>query len=211
MISAEEKAKETKEIKNPKRKNSSAALNAALIAVMTAITAICSYITIPVGPVPFTLQTFAVFCAAGMLGAKRGTLSVIVYLLLGLIGAPVFSSFKSGPAVLFGPTGGYLIGFIFLSLIAGIVIDKFGSKWYIMMTGMTIGLAVDYFLGTAWFIIQQNGAVTVSEAFEKCVLLFIISDLVKMAAAIVISIQVRKRVKFLNVDGRRAIRTAEGE
>ena len=83
-----------------------------LIAVFVAIITVCSFIQISVGPVPFTLQTFGVFVTAGILGTKRGTLAVIVYILLGIIGVPVFCG-AGGPGVIVGTTGGYITGFIF--------------------------------------------------------------------------------------------------
>ena len=86
-----------------------------LIAVFVAIITVCSFIQISVGPVPFTLQTFGVFVTAGILGTKRGTLAVIVYILLGIIGVPVFCG-AGGPGVIVGTTGGYITGFIFTIL-----------------------------------------------------------------------------------------------
>ena len=86
--------------------------NIAIMALFVALLAICSWISLPIGPVPFTLQTFAVFVVGGLLGFKRGTVTVIVYILLGLVGVPVFSGFKGGVGVIVGPTGGYILGFI---------------------------------------------------------------------------------------------------
>ena len=88
-----------------------------LIAMFAAIMAVCSWITIPIGEIGITLQTFAVFCALGILGGRNGFFSVIVFILLGAIGLPVFSGFKGGIGALTGPTGGYILGFIFMALI----------------------------------------------------------------------------------------------
>ena len=85
------------------------------MAVCAALIAVCSWISIPAA-VPFTLQTFAVFCVLGLLGGKRGTVSILVYILLGAIGLPVFSGFNGGIGALLGTTGGYIIGFIFVGL-----------------------------------------------------------------------------------------------
>lgn len=92
-------------------------LDLAYIALMVALMAICAWITLPIGPVPFTMQTFAVFAALGLLGGRRGTLAVVVYLLLGAVGLPVFSGFNSGLSALLGPTGGYLVGFLVSALL----------------------------------------------------------------------------------------------
>ena len=88
----------------------------AYIAICTSLICISAWITIP-GTVPFTLQTFAIFFTLGLLGAKRGMLSILIYILIGMIGLPVFSSFNSGLGVIAGPTGGYIIGFIFSSFV----------------------------------------------------------------------------------------------
>ena len=81
--------------------------------VSAAIIALCAWITVPVGAIPVTLQTLAVCLIAGLFGAKRGTAAVLVYILIGAVGVPVFSGFKGGIGVLAGATGGYIIGFIF--------------------------------------------------------------------------------------------------
>ena len=86
------------------------------IGLFAALIAVCSQIQIP-GPVPFTLQTFAVFLAAGLLGGKRGSIAVLIYILLGAIGLPVFAGFKGGIGALLGTTGGYILGFILSMLV----------------------------------------------------------------------------------------------
>ncbi len=88
----------------------SAAKDLAVVGLGTAIVTVCAWISIPIGTVPFTLQTFAVAAVGGLLGWKRGSLSVLAYLLLGLVGVPVFAGFKAGLAALMGPTGGYILG-----------------------------------------------------------------------------------------------------
>ena len=90
------------------------------IAVFAVLIAICSWISIPT-TVPFTLQTFAVFLAVGVLGGKRGSLSVLIYILLGAVGIPVFAGFSGGFGVLLGQTGGYIVGFLFSALLMYIV------------------------------------------------------------------------------------------
>ena len=101
-----------------------------LIALMTAVTCVLGPLSIPLpfSPVPISLTNFAIFLAIFVLGMKSGTISFIIYLLLGAVGVPVFSSFRGGFQVLAGPTGGYLIGFIFLALIMGFALDHFDRK-----------------------------------------------------------------------------------
>ena len=115
-----------------------------LIALMTAVTCVLGPLSIPLpfSPVPISLTNFAIFLAIFVLGMKSGTISFIIYLLLGAVGVPVFSSFRGGLQVLAGPTGGYLIGFIFLALIMGFALDHFDRKLVPTIIGMIIGMAV---------------------------------------------------------------------
>ncbi len=164
------------------------------IALFAALIAVCAWISIP-SAVPFTLQTFAVCLTAGILGMKRGTLAIVVYLLIGLIGVPVFAGFKGGIAVLFGTTGGYLIGFLFTVLLVGFVSDKFGRKIPVMAVAMIIGVAVCYVFGTAWFMFlytKNTGAVGLGTVLSWCVIPFIIPDLIKIAVAAVLASRLGK-------------------
>jgi len=117
-----------------------------LIALMTAVTCVLGPLSIPLpfSPVPISLTNFAIFLAIFVLGMKNGTISFIIYLLLGAVGVPVFSSFRGGLQVLAGPTGGYLIGFIFLALIMGFALDHFDRKLVPTIIGMIIGMVVCY-------------------------------------------------------------------
>ena len=101
----------------------------AVTALMTAVTCILAPLSIPIGPVPISLTNFAIYLSLYLLDWKKGTISYILYLLLGLVGLPVFSGFTGGIGKLAGPTGGYIIGFIPMAIIAGIVIDKFSQRW----------------------------------------------------------------------------------
>lgn len=160
-----------------------------IMALCVALMAICSWISIPIN-VPFTLQMFALFTTIGLLGTYRSTLVVVTYLLLGAIGVPVFAGFHAGFGALLGNTGGYLISYIFVALITGIIIDKFGKSIPVMAIAMVIGLIICYVFGTAWFIYfytQNTGSIGVLTALGWCVFPFIIPDLVKIALAIVLS------------------------
>ena len=167
------------------------------IAVCVAIMAVCSVITIPLpGGVPVTLQTFAVFLCVGLLGTMRATVAVTVYILLGMIGVPIFSGFGSGVGVILGPTGRYIIGFIFSSIISGSLIKVFGEKPYAVFLAMIIGLLVCYFTGTLWFVGVKSTFTWqgIVYAFTACVLPFIIPDLAKIALAILISNRMKKYI-----------------
>ena len=166
------------------------------IAVFAVIMAICSWISIPAA-VPFTLQTFGVFIAAGVLGGKRGTLSVLVFILLGAVGIPVFANFSGGIGVLAGPTGGYIIGFLFSALVMWAMEKLPGKKSIMQIVSMVVGLVVCYAFGTAWFMVvygKANGPVGLVTALGWCVFPFIIPDFIKIALAYVLSRKLRKYV-----------------
>ena len=128
----------------------------AVIGVMAAVICILAPFSIPIGVVPISFTNLAVYIALYALGMKKGTISYLIYLLIGLVGVPVFSGFTSGPQKLFGPTGGYLIGFIGMALSSGIIIDKFANKWYLCFLGMVLGTTVCYVLGTVWLAFQAG-------------------------------------------------------
>lgn len=164
----------------------------AIIALMTAITCILGPLSLPIGPVPISLTNLAIYFTVILLGWKRGTVSYLIYLLIGLVGVPVFSSFSAGPAKLFGPTGGYLIGFIFLAIISGWFIEKFPGKRIMYFIGMVLGTAVCYALGTAWLAYEAK--MDMMAALWAGVIPFIPGDLVKMALAILIAPKIRAQV-----------------
>ncbi len=166
------------------------------IAVCAALMAICSWIQIPM-TVPFTLQTFAIFLTIGILGGKLGTIAVAVYILLGAVGVPVFAGFSGGFGVILGPTGGYIIGFIFSALVMWLIEKLFGRKLPVLGVAMVLGLIVCYAFGTAWFMVvyaQQGNAVNLATALGWCVIPFIIPDVVKIALALTLSKILRKVV-----------------
>ena len=167
-------------------------------ALMAVIIAVCSWISIPT-TVPFTLQTFGVFMAVGLLGGKKGTISVLVYILLGAVGVPVFAGFSSGIGVLFGTTGGYIVGFVLSGLVYWAMTAAFGEKLPIMIIAMVLGLLVCYAFGTAWFMIvyaKNTAPIGLMTALGWCVFPFIIPDCIKIALAVVLTKQLKKYVKF---------------
>lgn len=166
----------------------------AYIGIFAVVIAICSWISIPAA-VPFTLQTFAVFLSVVVLGGRRGTLSVVVYILIGAIGVPVFSGFNGGLGALMNTTGGYIIGFFFTALIMWAVEGLAGRKLWAQAVSMVLGLAVCYVVGTVWFVFVYSrtiGAVGMMTVLGWCVIPFIIPDLVKIALALMLGNTLRK-------------------
>lgn len=168
------------------------------ISLCAALMAICSWISVPL-TVPVTLQTFAVFTSAGLLGLKRGTFAVLVYILLGAVGLPVFSGFTGGFGILFGSAGGYIIGFIFSALVVGLITKYFGKKMPVLVISMIAGLLVCYLFGTLWFMFvyaRNTGTVGLSTVLSWCVIPFIIPDAIKIALAAIIVNRVSHYVKY---------------
>jgi len=179
------------------KKKAFSTLDIVYIGVFTALIAICSWISIPT-TVPFTLQTFAVFLAVGLLGGRNGTLSVIVYILLGAIGLPVFAGFSGGFGIILGSTGGYIIGFILSALIMWAFEKFLGNKAWVSILSMILGLIACYALGTIWFMKvygSSNEPVGLMTTLSWCVIPFIIPDVVKIVLAFVLSNRLRRFVK----------------
>ena len=175
-------------------RHTSAAYDVVYAALFAVLIAICSWISIP-ATVPFTLQTLGVFLTVSVLGGRRGTLSVLVYILLGAIGLPVFSGFTGGIGILLGNTGGYIIGFLFSALTMWLISHLAGSGRIVQAVSMLAGLLVCYAFGTAWFMIvytRGNGPVSLAVVLGWCVIPFIIPDLIKIAVALLIGSRIRK-------------------
>ncbi len=166
------------------------------VAVFAALIAVCAWISIPT-TVPFTLQTFGVFVSVGLLGGRRGSLAVLVYLLLGAVGAPVYAGFTGGFGPLMGSTGGYILGFLLCALTMWAVETALGKSLWALGLGMVLGLVVCYAFGTAWFMVvytQASGPVGLWTVLGWCVIPFIGPDLVKIALALALSARLRRHV-----------------
>lgn len=167
------------------------------IGAFVAIIAICSWIIIPL-TVPFTLQTLGVFAAVGILGGKRGTLTVLSYIILGAIGVPVFSGFSAGIGVILGTTGGYLAGFLLSALLMWGIEKLFGSSKIVLAVSMIAGLLVCYTVGTMWFMLvyaRNSGAVGLGTVLGWCVIPFVIPDLIKIAVALILTNRLKRFVQ----------------
>jgi biotin transport system substrate-specific component len=161
--------------------------------VFGAVTAAGAYMMIPVPPVPITLQTFFLYVAAALLGGRLGALSQVVYLLIGIIGLPVFAGGKAGMGVLLGPTGGYLLGFVAGAYVIGRLVEmrrEPGPAWFALAMGA--GTVVIYLLGVIQLILiarfSMNQAITVG------VLPFLIGDALKIGVAVLITMKLRSRL-----------------
>ena len=155
-----------------------------LCALFAALLALCAWLSLPLGDIAITLQTFGVLLALGLLGGKYGTLAIGIYLLLGAVGLPVFSGFRGGLGALLGPTGGYLTGFLFTGLVYWLITALAGqrARWIAMVAG----LAVCYTFGCAWFyglFLQQGNPVSFGAVIAKCVLPYLLPDGLKLVAA----------------------------
>lgn len=167
--------------------------NLVLAAIMAALTAICSQIQIPLPMVPINLALFAVHLCGALLGAKWGALSMVVYALLGAIGVPVFAGFGSGPAVLFGKTGGYILGYILCALLVGLLSRRIGFTMKSLCISMVIGVAVCYAFGTIWFMVITG--MNLMTSLTYCVVPFLPGDVIKIVLAALLALRLQKPLK----------------
>ena len=187
-------------------KNRSFTYDLVLISISAALITVCSWISIPLGPLPFTLQTMGILAVMLTCGGRRGTISIVIYLAMGFCGVPVFAGFKGGVSALIGPTGGFLVGFVIAALVYWLL-ERLIFKRLMTSTVRTMIFgainsivfeAVMYIVGVIWFMtvyLAQTGPVGLSTVMGWCVIPFIIPDIVKMIVAIVIGERARKLVK----------------
>ncbi len=160
-----------------------------LCGLFAAILAVSAWLTVP-GEVPFTLQTFGVFATLGLLGGKRGTAAIGLYLVLGAVGLPVFSGFRGGFGVLLGTTGGYIFGFLLSGLLYWVLTVLLGNKGWVRLLAMVLGLLLCYAAGTGWFLLiylQKTGPISLGVVLAKCVVPFLLPDAVKLTLAWLLS------------------------
>jgi biotin transport system substrate-specific component len=162
-------------------------------ALFAALLCISAPWAVPVGAVPVTLATFAVYLAGATLGWKKGVLAVLVYLLLGTAGLPVFSGFTGGAQKLASVTGGFLIGYLPCAFLTGLLPDRFPGRRWIYPAGMVLGTAALYALGTAWFMLQTHSPA--AAALMTCVVPFLPGDAAKIAAASLLAPALRKYLR----------------
>lgn len=172
------------------------ALLAAVICVLGPLS-----INIPISPVPISFTLIGIYLATFVLDKFKATIAVVLYILIGLVGAPVFSNFSGGPSKLAGPTGGYIIGFIFTAFICGLFIDrKYDNKVkavILYVVGMILGLVVCYAFGTIWFSISLEK--TIAESLALAVIPYLPADAAKIAFAVIIGPQIRRALIKANL------------
>ena len=175
----------------------SKAYDLVLIALFAALMALCAWVTVPYA-VPFTMQTFGVFLALLLLGGKRGTICMAVYLLLGAVGVPVFSGFRGGVSALVGSTGGYLVGFIVSALLMWALTGFARRNRWTLAVALAVSLLACYAFGTVWFVVvsvRAGKAMTFGTALSFCVLPYILPDAAKIWLAYFLSKRLKRFVK----------------
>ena len=163
-----------------------------MTAVMAAVICVLSPMAIPIGPVPVTLVNLAMYLALYLLGERWGVLSCLVYVLIGAAGIPVFAGFTGGLGRLLGPTGGYIVGYLWMALVAGLFIARCRSR-VLQFFGMVLGTALCYGLGTLWYCVSMQAGV--GAALALCVIPFIPGDLVKIGVAMMVGPMLRDRLE----------------
>ncbi|CVI73093.1 Biotin transporter BioY [Clostridiales bacterium CHKCI001] len=155
-----------------------------LSAVFAALCAVCSQIAIPLPMVPINLALFAVHLSGAVLGSRYGTLSMLIYFILGIVGVPVFQGLNAGPGVLLGPTGGYITGYLAAAAVSGFTTSHFGHRFSILCISMGIGTILCYTIGTIWFIIITKTGVV--QSLSICIIPFLPGDIVKILLAAIL-------------------------
>lgn len=156
--------------------------NMTLCGLFVALIAICAWLSIPLGSIAITLQTFAVFLCLGLLGGKLGSVTILVYLLLGLVGVPVFSGFRGGATALMGATGGYIFGFLAAGLIYWLF-THFRSAPGLQLFAMFLGLLICYAIGSAWFCLVYLPGTGLGAVLLTCVAPYLLPDICKLLLA----------------------------
>lgn len=165
-------------------------------AVMAALIVVCAWIAfpLPVSQVPISLATFAVMMSGLLLGWKWGGIAVLVYILLGAVGVPVFAKFQSGFGVLLGPTGGYIVGYLACALLSGLPLKRLQKTYIGRVALLLLGTAACYALGTAWFMHVTNR--TLGESLGLCVLPFLPGDAAKILLSAGLAPLMRKAIQM---------------
>jgi len=172
-----------------------------LCALFAALTAVCTFINIPLPftPIPINLATLSVFLAGGLLGAKYGALSQLIYIMIGSLGLPIFSNYQGGLGVLVGPTGGFLVGYVIAAFIIGLIMNPIiksndASRLYVIkiVLACLAGMTTYFTTGTLWFMYITNTGLYA--ALFACVIPFLIGDALKITAAVFLIGKLRKNM-----------------
>ena len=171
--------------------------NIVLCSLFSALLCVCSWIAVPVGNAVITLQTFALFLCLTLLGGKRGSIVCLVYLLLGGVGLPVFSGFRGGLGMLFGATGGYLMGFLAAALLYWLITSLFGARFPVKLFALLSGLVVCYAFGTFWVVrtsLSAGNALSIGAVLLQCVVPYLLPDIAKLCFSLFLSQRLRRHL-----------------
>ena len=171
------------------------ARNMALCSLFTAVLALCAWLSVPMGDMVITLQTFGIFLTLGLLGGKRGTLAIGVYLLLGSVGVPVFSGFRGGLGALLGTTGGYIFGFMLTALVYWLLTFLKDTP-LTRLAAMILGLLLCYACGSWWYMTRylSTGTLTLGLVLLRCVLPYLLPDAIKLTLAWILTGKLKRFV-----------------
>lgn len=179
-------------------------------ALLAAVICALSPWSVMIGPVPLSFGSLAVYIAACLLDKKHGTVAVVVFVALGAFGVPVFTGFSGGFGKIAGPTGGYIVGYIFCAAVIGLIVDALEKRIWAYPLAMILGTVVLYAFGTAWFVIQAQ--TDWIYALSACVVPFLIGDAVKIAVASVLCYKLRFLLKkTIGSDRKRKKKNVENE
>ncbi len=172
--------------------------NMTLVALFAAITAVCAQLAFPIpfSPVPFTLQVVAVCLAGGILGSKLGAMSLIVYLLIGATGIPVFAQFRGGLSVLVGPTGGFLLSFPIAAALIGFFMER-KNNFKSSFLSMLLGLVIIYVMGLVQFKLVT--AMSWEKSFALAVAPYLIPDIIKIILTSILVLSVNDSLNRNNL------------
>ena len=168
-----------------------------LSALLCALCAVLSQIQIPLPPVPLSLSLLGVHLCGVLLGSRWGAAAVGCYVALGAVGVPVYAGFAGGVSVLLGPTGGFLIGYIFCAWTSGTLIQRFGSSRLSLILSMASGTLICYALGTAWFSFVSG--TNLAGSLSACVLPFIPGDVLKILLAASLCLRMQKPLRTMGL------------
>lgn len=175
--------------------------NIAFIALFTALICVLAPFSIPMVPVPITLATLAVYIIGALLDYKRAPICVVLYILIGMMGVPVFSNFTGGLAKLVGPTGGFIFGYIIGVFVQSLLTTWKKDHFYIYPIAMLAGTIFIYAFGLIWFLIYKGSDTTIPAALMACVVPFLPGDAIKIVVATLASFKLRKPIdKALKAD-----------
>lgn len=174
--------------------------NLSIIGIFTGMLCIIAPISFPLVPVSITLASFGIYLIGTLFDYKKALIIVLLYIVLGAIGLPVFSNFEGGLSKLISPTGGYIIAYIPCVLLISLLITKFKQYKFIYPIALTIGTLLLYVIGTIWFMLYMEGSLSFTQALLVCVVPFIFGDVIKICVAIVIGIKCRPFIDKLNIN-----------